>query len=121
VGGVATVTLVLENDGTQPVTVDNPESNPGLVVYDSDFNYLGSWAQLQNAQQMNPPPGPLVLQAGERHSWTFRWDLSLTAAGGLVGGLPLGQYFVEAYIQVGSGVPASYSPFTSNAVGITIA
>ena len=120
-GGMATVTVVLENDGTRPVTVDDPGVAPQLAVYDSGMNQVGSWARLQKAQEMNPPAGPVVLAGGEKYSWTLQWDFTVTTAvGGGHAGLPPGQYLVEATLQAGAGVPASYGPLTSDFVPITI-
>jgi hypothetical protein len=120
-GMAATVTVVLENDGTQPVTVDDPEVDPQLVVYDGGMNQVGTWTQFQKVQKMNPPAGPVVLAGGEKYSWTLQWDLAVTpAAGGGQAGLPPGQYLVKATLQAGVGVPASYGQLISDFVPITI-
>ncbi len=121
-GGVpASVTVVLENNGTQSVTVDDPGVAPQLVVYDSGMNQVGSWTRFQKAQEMNPPAGPVVLAGGEKYSWTLQWDLAVTpAAGARQVGLSPGQYLVEATLQVGVGVPASYGPLTSEVVPVTV-
>jgi hypothetical protein len=120
-GGAAAVTVVLENDGAQPVTVDDPEVAPQLVVYGGGMNQVGSWARFQKPQEMNPPAGPVVLSGGERYSWTLQWDLAVTtSAGGGQVALAPGQYLVEATLEVGAGVPASYGPLVSNVVQITV-
>ena len=119
-GGAAAVTVVIENDGTQPATVDDPQIAPQLLVYDSGMKEIGSWSRFQKAQEMNPPAGPVVLASGEKYSWTLQWGLAVTTASGGQVGLPPGQYSVGATLQVGVGVPASYGPLTSAVVPITI-
>jgi hypothetical protein len=120
-GGIAAVTVSLENNGARPVTVDDPEVSPQLVVYDSAMNQVGTWARLQKAQEMNPPSGPLVLATGEKYSWTLQWSLAVTPpAGGGQTGLPPGQYLVKAALQAGVGVPASYGQLTSDLVPVIV-
>jgi hypothetical protein len=121
-GGAAAVTVVLENDGAQPVTVDDPGVDPQLFVYDGGMNQVGSWARFQKAQEMSLPAGPVILAHGEKYSWTLQWDLGVNMApsGGQVGALPPGLYLVEATLQVGVGVPASYGQMASDVVQITI-
>jgi hypothetical protein len=120
-GGIAVVTVSLENDGAQPVTLDEPGVAPQLAVYDGAMNLVGTWTRLQKAQEMNPPSGPLVLATGEKYSWALQWGLAVTPpAGGGQTGLPPGQYLVRATLQSGVGVPASYGQLTSDLVPVMV-
>ncbi len=114
------MTLMIENTGGQVVELDNPEQVPGLIVFDSSMNQVGTWTRFLKALPMHPPDGPIVLETGQTYSWTFEWGLGVYSTTGAVHfeQLVVGDYNVQASIIV--NISESIANLTSNVIQIAV-
>ncbi len=126
VGDVARVTLLIQNIGSETLTIDNAEQAPILIVYDNNMSQIGTSTLYHKALPMNPPLGPISLSTGQGFSWEFQWELTVHRTSGPIPyeKLSAGSYNVQGSISLtlpGSG-SETYEPAnaTSNIIQFQI-